>query len=100
MKNARLKISIIAFVISIISMCVIFNDNKKITSKSTTEFSENTMKIQLIDSKVHLLLNDSIIKTYEIVPEILPGEDILLLSNGIIVDSEAEADSIVEDFDG
>ncbi len=56
--------------------------------------------IKIVDSKVSLLKENIIIKSYDIQPSILPGEDIKILSEGIIVDSVSEADRIAEDFDG
>lgn len=67
-------------------------------SKSQTDNSDYVLKLQ--DSKVSLLKDDKIIKTYDIIPSLLPGEDILSLTKGIEVADIAQADSIAEDFDG
>ncbi len=61
---------------------------------------EKSYMIKLLDSKVSLYESNTVIKEYDINPGLLPGEDILLLSNGIVVKSISEADSIAEDFDG
>lgn len=62
--------------------------------------SSNILEIKLVDDKIKLLENDKTIKIYEINPLVLPPEDILLLSEGINVKDESEADSIAENFDG
>ena len=61
---------------------------------------ENNL-ILIIDNDVLVLReNDHILKFYDVNISVLPSEDILLLSNGINVNSVSEADEIAENFDG
>ncbi len=70
------------------------SDNGEINSK----IIEYTLKLE--DEKVVLFEGDRIIKQYDVVLSVLPGEDIELLIKGIKVKSVAEADCLAEDYDG
>ena len=69
-------------------------ENEEISSKT----NEYTLKLE--NEKVVLFEGDKIIKQYDIILSVLPGEDIELLLNGIKVNSIAEADYLAEDYDG
>ena len=69
-------------------------ENEEISSKT----NEYTLKLE--NEKVVLFEGDKIIKQYDIILSVLPGEDIELLLNGIKVNSIAEADHLAEDYDG
>ena len=70
------------------------SENEEISSKT----NEYTLKLE--NEKVVLFEGDKIIKQYDIILSVLPGEDIELLLNGIKVNSIAEADHLAEDYDG
>ena len=93
-------------VILILSSITVFS-----IPKSRTDENENVNEIAvpqkannlilIIDNNVLVLLeNDHILKFYDVNISVLPSEDILLLSNGINVNSVSEADEIAENFDG
>ena len=69
-------------------------ENEEISSKT----NEYTLKLE--NEKVVLFEGDKIIKQYDIILSVLPGEDIEMLLNGIKVNSIAEADHLAEDYDG
>ena len=56
--------------------------------------------LKLYEDEVCLIKDDKIIKKYEIDITLLPGEDILSLTQGIEIATHAEADLLAEDFDG
>ncbi len=70
------------------------SENEEISSKT----NEYTLKLE--NEKVVLFEGDKIIKQYDIILSVLPGEDIEMLLNGIKVNSIAEADHLAEDYDG
>ena len=70
------------------------SENEEISSKT----NEYTLKLE--NEKVVLFEGDKIIKQYDIILSVLPGEDIEMLLNGIKVNSIAEADYLAEDYDG
>ncbi len=97
-KQIKLKILSILFIagIFILSSCKSEQTQTPNDVSSTTSIFE----LKLIDNEVCLLSDKKTVKKYEINPRVLPSEDILLLTEGIIVKDENEADSVAENFDG
>lgn len=83
---------------------VIISRTNKINTKVSDNGEINSKKIEytlkLEDEKVVLFEGDRIIKQYDVVLSVLPGEDIELLIRGIKVKSVSEADCLAEDYDG
>lgn len=80
-----------------------------ITANSTNDYADEAkpssqsakiLVFRLDNGVVSLYDNDKAIKSYDIDISLLPGEDVKLLYEGIVVKSEAEADMLAEDFDG
>lgn len=90
------------FIVIFILLCAFFMcacDDKGATTDNPSSV-ENIYTLQLIDNELCLLSNNRTVKKYDINPAVLPAEDILLLTDGIIVENENEADSFAENFDG
>ena len=98
----KLKIRLFSLALAVISVVILLTDNTKcnIPAGENRETSNEIYVVRLTDSGVALLKNEEIIKIYDIQPSVLPGEDILLLYEGISVNSVSEADSLAENFDG
>lgn len=98
----NLKIRLFSLALLVISVVILLTDNTKcnIPAGEHRETSNEIYVVRLTDSGVALLKNEEIIKIYDIQPSVLPGEDILLLYEGISVNSVSEADSLAENFDG
>lgn len=97
------KISIFMLILSLIFsifLVTVIKDNTVKTEKNNIKVSENQYQIKLESGKIVLLENDKIIKEYNINTSILPGEDLITLSQGITVNSIEAADKLAEDFDG
>ena len=97
-KQTKLKI-LSAFLIVSISFFCSCESEQADTPKDISSI-QDSFELKLIDNEICLLNNKNIVKIYEVNPWVLPSEDILLLSEGIVVTSENEADSIAENFDG
>ena len=78
----------------------ILNQKSEETSKNNNVIPICEYSVQIKNNKIVLLENDKILKEYEINISLLPGEDLVLLSEGIKVNSIKEADKLAEDFDG
>ena len=91
-------------VILILSSITVFSIPKSRTDENVNEIAvpqKANNLILIIDNDVLVLLeNDHILKFYDVNISVLPSEDILLLTNGINVNSVSEADEIAENFDG
>lgn len=100
--DKKLKIRLFSLALLVISVVILLTDNTKgnIPAGENRETSNEIYVVRLTDSGVALLKNEKIIKIYDIQPSVLPGEDILLLYEGISVNSVSEADSLAENFDG
>ena len=99
-----LKITILCILALLFSFFIIYPhttnaNNEPLIYESKTN-KERIFRLKSVDNKVYLFENTTIIKEYDINPMLLPPEDIKLLSDGIILNSMAEADSLAEDFDG
>ena len=82
-------------------LALLLVENKTPPKDNDTGTSSNTVfLLKLVDNNLYLYESNVILKSYDINPVVLPGEDILMLSNGVEVKNIAEADSIVENFDG
>ena len=98
----KLKIRLFSLAFLILSAVILLTQ----TPESSDSLGQNAvteqdiLQVKLTDNGVVLIRNEEILKVYDIQPSILPGEDILLLREGISVDSESEADSLAENFDG
>lgn len=69
-------------------------------NNSINTYTTNIFTLKIINNELCLQNNDKTVKKYEINPSVLPSEDIYLLTQGICVKDESEADSIAENFDG
>ena len=86
----------VLLIIFIFSACQ--NSNEPTTKNSSNK--ENRFELKLIEDELYLLNFNKTIKKYEINPNVLPSEDILVLIEGIKVKDEEEADLMAENFDG
>ena len=76
----------------------IINRNRgKTVSKANTAC---TYCVKMVGNDICLFENNEVIKKYNIDANLLPGEDQLLLIEGIKVDSISDADLLAEDYDG
>ena len=99
------KRAIILIVVSLVALIIILfllNFNGNDSDKTSSESIIDTGYIVKYHNKqVCLIKNNSVIERFEDVNiELLPTEDRLLLEEGIIVSSVAEAHSLIEDYDG
>lgn len=97
MKTVNLMV--ILFITLSIIFC--FSSCKKSKENPVTESkTQEKYVLTITENKLRLILNDDTVKEYDVNINVLPGEDIKLLLDGIIVDGIQEADSIAENFDG
>lgn len=98
----KLKIRLFSLAFLILSAIVLLTQTPESSDspKQNAVTEQDILQVKLTDNGVVLIRNEEILKVYDIQPSILPGEDILLLREGISVDSESEADSLAENFDG
>lgn len=76
----------------IASVISVFADNKK---------EENDLILKEYNGSVALFQNDEIKEIYdEIVISVLPDSDKEILKSGIVIESEEQLASIIEDYDG
>ncbi len=61
---------------------------------------ETNYIIALENDKVVLKRNGTAIKEYDVNITLLPGEDILILTEGVSFETIGEADMFMEDYDG
>ena len=74
------------------------NDSDKTSSDSIIDTG---YIVKYHNKQVCLIKNNSVIERFEKVNiDLLPAEDRLLLEEGIVVSSVAEAHSLIEDYDG
>ena len=84
-----------------LSIIFCFSSCKKSNEQPSTESKAQEKYVLTInDNKLRLILDNDTIKEYDVNINVLPGEDIKLLMDGIIVNDIQEADSIAENFDG
>ncbi len=101
-KSLKLRGFSIAFLLLIAVIFLSAAPDREDNSETKMKIPQqaDNYEIRLSDMQVKLFKNGVAVKTYEIQPNLLPGEDILLLTDGIKVESVAEADLLAEDFDG
>lgn len=97
--NKKKKLQICIFILTILAIFIICLFITAYNDKPTIEEKEE-YKLIVIDEKIRLLNIDKIIKTYDINLNVLPPTDIKKLYDGITVSSVAEAETIIEDYDG
>ena len=95
-----IKYLLILALLCCISALLLLNKNTPQNDNDTLISSNAILSLRLVDNCLYLFESNEILKTYEINPLVLPSEDILMVSEGIIVKNVAEADLIVENFDG
>ena len=101
MKKFTKFISVILLLSSLIVISIPKTaENTKNTDININEEENKTLCLKLDNETLVLFENEKIIKKYEISISVLPGDDIFLLTEGIIVSDITEADSIAENFDG
>ena len=101
--NKKTTILVIITVISFIStMSLLFftNKNKYKTPSESSSLSPKYI-IKYYEGEVTLFNNESVLERFDGVNfDLLPTEDKLLLEEGIVVSSIADAHSLIEDYDG
>ena len=95
-----MKFKKILKIILILSLLIIASCKNNKTNLPEVTVSENDYVLKLIDNDLLLIYNNRIIKKYEINSDVLPSEDIKLLTDGINIQDESQADLIAENFDG
>ncbi len=74
--------------------------HEKVNNSSIESKVQEKYILKIEDEKLCLLNNNVAIKEYDVNIAVLPGEDIKILLEGIMVEDIAEADSVAENFDG
>ena len=73
---------------------------EKIDSNAAPKVSvETTYRIELNNDKIVLMRDNTLIKEYDVNISLLPGEDILILTEGVSFSSLREAEAFMEDYD-
>ena len=101
--NIKTIISIILTVIILVATIslLFFANNSYGNSQNENGNKQTKYVVKYLDGEVVLLKNDSVIEKFEDINfDLLPTEDKLLLEDGIIVSSKAEAHTLIEDYDG
>ena len=84
---------------SVIAIIIPKSENAEVSFEKKVN-NENNLILIIKENSLLLISEETIIKTYDINPSVLPGEDIYLLTKGITVSSISEADEVAENFDG
>ena len=100
MKRNLIFLLTLLILLSVIIVSSSNNINTKTSENEEISLKTNEYTLKLENEKVVLFEGDKIIKQYDIILSVLPGEDIEMLLNGIKVNSIAEADHLAEDYDG
>ena len=101
----RIK-AIITIIITSISLIatislLFFADNNNKNNPTVTTSNNSKYLVKYSSGEVVLFENEKIIEKFDDVNfEILPTEDKLLLEDGIVVSSIADAHRLIEDYDG
>ena len=94
-------VNLIIILLITLNIILCFSSCKKSKENPVTESkTQEKYVLTITENKLRLILNDDTVKEYDVNINVLPGEDIKLLMDGIIVNDIQEADSIAENFDG
>ena len=100
-KHIIITASILLVIITFAILPLFTKSGGNITSTKEPDVSSYTeMKLTIFNNELCLIIGSSVSKKYDVDISVLPGEDILILKNGISVKTISEADSIAEDYDG